>query len=239
MFIRNSANILGPYILIGHSQGGLYVQHFTRLYPDEVAGCVFLDPVSPQNDRFAQELEAHVFRRSGVDKLPAIKLTELLCKLGVLPLLKPLLMESPPFYYYKNLPRDVVETLWRHHLRPELYETAVAEYSQAFQAANIQQLLERPFPSVPLIVVYHSAAIIIDEIVQYGGLSREEAQQVESLWERLTRSYLELASESRWVVAERSSHFIPLDQPDLVVAATTEMLTALETQSSPVQEQRQ
>jgi pimeloyl-ACP methyl ester carboxylesterase len=231
--VLHDANICGPYVLIGHSQGGLYAQHFARLYPDEVAGCIFLDPVSPQNDRFAQELSTRVFRGSGVDKLPAIKLMGTLCKLGILPLLKPLLMKSPPFYYYKNLPRDVVETLWRHHLRPELYATAVAEYTQAFQAANLARLLERPFPNIPLTVIYHNAAIIIDEIVRYGGLSREEAQQVESLWEQLTRSYLELACESRWIVAEHSSHFIPLDQPDLVIAAITEMPSALENESLP------
>jgi pimeloyl-ACP methyl ester carboxylesterase len=36
-----------PYILIGHSMGGLYMQHFARQYPDEVKGLVLVDAVYP------------------------------------------------------------------------------------------------------------------------------------------------------------------------------------------------
>jgi len=226
--VLQSANVPGPYILVGHSQGGLYVQHFARLFSDEVAGCVFLDPLSTQDDRFARELDPRVYRGSGVDKRPAIRMTATLCKLGLLPLFKPLLIKSPPFYYYKNLPQVVMEIIWRHHLRPELYSTSLAEYEETHQPANTQQLMEHEFPNIPVAVLYHNAEIIIEEIIKYGGLSREEAQQVESLWENLTRSYLELAVNSKWIVAEDSSHFIPLDQPELVVSAIKEMLMALD-----------
>ncbi len=36
-----------PYILVGHSLGGLYLQLFAREYPKEVAGMVLIDSVSP------------------------------------------------------------------------------------------------------------------------------------------------------------------------------------------------
>lgn len=36
-----------PYILVGHSIGGLYVQLFSRLHPDEVAGMVLVDSTHP------------------------------------------------------------------------------------------------------------------------------------------------------------------------------------------------
>jgi pimeloyl-ACP methyl ester carboxylesterase len=39
-----------PYILIGHSLGGHVIRYFTYLYPDEVAGIVFLD--HPHEDWF-------------------------------------------------------------------------------------------------------------------------------------------------------------------------------------------
>lgn len=39
-----------PYILIGHSLGGHIIRYFTHLYPDEVAGLVFLD--HPHEDWF-------------------------------------------------------------------------------------------------------------------------------------------------------------------------------------------
>lgn len=36
-----------PYVLIGHSLGGLYVQHFARQYPNEIHGMVLVDALSP------------------------------------------------------------------------------------------------------------------------------------------------------------------------------------------------
>jgi pimeloyl-ACP methyl ester carboxylesterase len=40
-----TAAIPGPYILVGHSFGGLVVKHFAALYPGEVYGLVLVDPV--------------------------------------------------------------------------------------------------------------------------------------------------------------------------------------------------
>ena len=49
------AHVPGPYVLAGHSFGGLYVRTYAAKYPDEVAGLVLVDstaakstPVSPQ-----------------------------------------------------------------------------------------------------------------------------------------------------------------------------------------------
>lgn len=36
-----------PYILVGHSRGGLYMQLFARRHPDEVGGLVLVDAVYP------------------------------------------------------------------------------------------------------------------------------------------------------------------------------------------------
>jgi pimeloyl-ACP methyl ester carboxylesterase len=36
-----------PYILVGHSAGGLYAQLYARLFPGEVAGLVLVDPTHP------------------------------------------------------------------------------------------------------------------------------------------------------------------------------------------------
>ena len=37
-----------PYLLVGHSIGGLYQYVYARLYPEEVAGLVLLDPTHPE-----------------------------------------------------------------------------------------------------------------------------------------------------------------------------------------------
>jgi pimeloyl-ACP methyl ester carboxylesterase len=46
--LLNRAGEQGPYVLAGHSAGGLYVLNFAQLYPDEVAGVTLLDSMSPE-----------------------------------------------------------------------------------------------------------------------------------------------------------------------------------------------
>jgi pimeloyl-ACP methyl ester carboxylesterase len=42
------AHVPGPYVLAGHSFGGLYVQSFAAQFPDDVAGLVLLDSTAPK-----------------------------------------------------------------------------------------------------------------------------------------------------------------------------------------------
>jgi pimeloyl-ACP methyl ester carboxylesterase len=60
----------GPYLLAGHSFGGLYVLTFAALYPDEVAGMVLVDSTAPASaatpgpapsgDSGSSELRGHI-----------------------------------------------------------------------------------------------------------------------------------------------------------------------------------
>lgn len=45
--LLHAANVPGPYVLAGHSFGGLYVLTFAAHYPHEVAGLVLIDSTSP------------------------------------------------------------------------------------------------------------------------------------------------------------------------------------------------
>ena len=45
--LLHSVPIPGPYILVGHSLGGLNVRLYTARYPDEVHGLVLIDPTPP------------------------------------------------------------------------------------------------------------------------------------------------------------------------------------------------
>ena len=45
--LLDNADISGPYVLVGHSFGGLYVRMFAEQYPDEVVGMVFIEGTLP------------------------------------------------------------------------------------------------------------------------------------------------------------------------------------------------
>ncbi len=42
--LLRTADVLAPYLLVGHSLGGLYARHYAQRFPDEVAGLLLLDP---------------------------------------------------------------------------------------------------------------------------------------------------------------------------------------------------
>ena len=43
-----AAGVARPYVLVGHSLGGTRIRMFAGVYPNEVAGLVFVDPTPPQ-----------------------------------------------------------------------------------------------------------------------------------------------------------------------------------------------
>jgi len=45
--VLQSKGLKPPYVLVGHSLGGLYMQHFARRYPDEVKALVLVDSTHP------------------------------------------------------------------------------------------------------------------------------------------------------------------------------------------------
>src|SRR5215218_8769332 len=42
--LLTAAEVPTPYVLVGHSLGGLYARHYAQRYPGEVSGLVLLDP---------------------------------------------------------------------------------------------------------------------------------------------------------------------------------------------------
>ena len=57
--LLTNAGMEGPFIMVGHSKGGLYVRQYAQMYPQEVAGLVLLDSSNPyQFDRYPDLLQA-------------------------------------------------------------------------------------------------------------------------------------------------------------------------------------
>lgn len=68
----SAAEIEGPYLLVGHSLGGLLVRVFARLYPQETAGLVLIDPVT---------VERHELLPYGMDDI-SLGIIRALARLG-------------------------------------------------------------------------------------------------------------------------------------------------------------
>jgi pimeloyl-ACP methyl ester carboxylesterase len=214
-----------PYILVGHSQGGLYVNHFCRLFPNVVGGVVFIDPVSPDDVRFRQELLPRVYRKSGVDKAGFLKKQRWLSGFGFLRLMKPVLLKPPLVSPYRSMHRNAFRAFWNNFLTPRSSQTALNEYIQSHDPRNAVDLKNSgSFPAVPLRVLVHNSEIMRDAIVRFGDLSREEADKVENLWQELMRAHAALSPLGKVVVSETGNHLIHLTQPDIVIRTILEVV---------------
>jgi pimeloyl-ACP methyl ester carboxylesterase len=80
--LLEGAGIEGPYVLVGHSFGGLYAQTYAARYPDEVAGVVLIESSHPE--QFSQRPEA---RDSYEPQKQIFAVASLLARLGLVRLL--------------------------------------------------------------------------------------------------------------------------------------------------------
>jgi pimeloyl-ACP methyl ester carboxylesterase len=77
--LLTKAGIDGPYVLVGHSFGGMYMQTYAARYPDEVAGVALVDS-STDPDQFSPRPEA---RDSYEPQKQSFAVVPLLVRLGV------------------------------------------------------------------------------------------------------------------------------------------------------------
>lgn len=75
--LLRQSQVSPPYVLVGHSMGGLFIRVFAACYPDEVAGMVLLDAVHPDQHLRSPAIDTHM--RSGFRFLQPVPL---LARLG-------------------------------------------------------------------------------------------------------------------------------------------------------------
>src|SRR5829696_2785608 len=129
------ARVPGPYVLAGHSFGGLYIQSFAAQFPDQVAGMVLLDSTAP-NPGPAQptNTESYSLLRRVAVLLPAV------AHLGAGRLLNPFSFGTlPP----RSRDEARANTATARHLASWIEELLAASAS-AHQASSLTNLNGKP-----------------------------------------------------------------------------------------------
>ena len=214
----------GPYILVGHSFGGLTTRLFAARYPDDVAGLVLLDPVGPgewvpltERERRRLAGGAKLCRRAaGLARFGGTRLVALLARAGahtiariaVLFISSGVLADTRstigPLGKLPAEERALVRMFW---VQPKFYAAMAGQIEalpeSAVQVARAGDRLE----GKPVVVI--SAA------------NADPARLAEQI------AIAQLSSRGRHLLAGASGHWVQLDEPELVTGAVLEAIADL------------
>jgi pimeloyl-ACP methyl ester carboxylesterase len=222
-----SAGIKPPYILVGHSFGGLIMRRYAVTYPEDVAGVLLIDPMRceewPPLNPAKQSMVNRGKRLSGFAipiarfGLARLAVTSLLCRSGRLsgqlagavgPGGRHVLQRVTE--EVGKMPREVWPIVAAHWSRPGYYAgmrnhlEAVPETVREMQNAD-------PIHDIPVMVLT-------------PGKSTPLSGQC----------LAKIGDNVRQVIATASAHWIHLDEPELVVDSIREMVMATTPEPVPV-----
>jgi pimeloyl-ACP methyl ester carboxylesterase len=220
----HQAGIEGPYILVGHAFGGDNVRTFAQRYTAEVAGLVLVEadvgiPDERRGDpaRIAELRECRDAVASGkpLPPLPAR---------GNRP------ARSCAQQFFRGLP----EAAWSAALNAKLLELATTKV--AMYDAYISEMEQMGADDEYLEAHHHSLGSRPVRVLStgYHGIHAldpahpldAQQQHYEHEVAAAQAAWLKLSSNARQLFTDKSSEYIPFDQPDFVIDAIREVYVA-------------
>ena len=213
------ANIKPPYILVGHSFGGLVMRRYAISYPEDVAGVVLVDPMRceewpPLNPGRQSEIDRgkKLFRfaipiaRVGLARLAV---TSLFLRSGRTAQRLASAAGDGGMHVLDRVKNEVGK------MPQEVWPMVAAHWSRPGNFAGMRSHV-MAVPDTVREMQNAEPILKIPVLVLTPGKSTP-----------LTDDYLaRIGCRVRQVIAHKSAHWIHLDQPDLVVDSIREMVTA-------------
>lgn len=210
-------------VIIGHSQGGMYASEFCGIYPEIVKGLILLDPLSIEDNRFKKELTARELKKSGADKSKNFMILEVLAKLGLKNVVKKVMSQAPPFYY-AGFSEEQKEDIRNSLVNITHLNTCREEYRLAHDDEALRNMVSKDkYPDIPIILVTHSSEEAIQENMEFGRNSRSFAVRIEQLWQEIMKVYLDYSERAIWMQAKKSTHYIQLTEPELIIESVNNL----------------
>jgi pimeloyl-ACP methyl ester carboxylesterase len=214
-----AAGIHPPYVLVGHSFGGMVMRRFALLYPSEVSGVLLVDPMRCSEwppidaDRQATLNRGVNWMRVAIPAahvgLARLAVTSALCGSGRIArrmasasgdggrhLLGRVTGEL------EKMPREIWPVVAAHWSRPDFYK-GMQRHIEAVPKTVREMCDAEPIADIPVLVLTPGKSTPLGE----DDLDR-------------------IGINVKQVIATESAHWIHLDEPDLVIQSIREIVTA-------------
>jgi pimeloyl-ACP methyl ester carboxylesterase len=215
------AGIPPPYVLVGHSFGGLVIRGFARAHPADVAGLVFVDPLHPEEWCEPSQHQRHLLRGG----IFLSKVGALLARLGVVRVCLALLSGGAPAAprQFSRLFGRSAAALLQHmvgevqKLPAEVLPAVQAHWSnpKAFRGMW-QHLAAMPGCSADLAAGTDDFGDTPVVVLSAGARNAR--------WLDADARLARASSRGRHIVSRHSGHWVHLDDPDLVVRAIQDVI---------------
>ncbi len=201
----------GPYILVGHSLGGLVAETFAEGYPDETAGLVLVDAPGP-DDTLGYFGRLVRVRTLAHRTIPPIQTMETNPPVPISDAEREQAMKykshkiNPP---YDRLPAEIQKLqLWAQMLPPKVAVNEKNDYiPEEFQLLYEIQQFGHPLGGKPLITM-----------IGMQGAGEEKIEE--------KKAFQTLSTNSKVVEVQDAGHAIHLQDPDAVVSAIHDVMNA-------------
>jgi pimeloyl-ACP methyl ester carboxylesterase len=223
--LLDKAGAAPPYVLVGHSFGGVLVQLYASTYPSHVAGVVLIESGSLNPLRFVNGKLTRPAESATGAAIPAVKtsgpLRETDIPPRVLSMMEAAARDSGP--HANDSPRDKLPREAQRMRTWALSQVKTyAANDNPFEGEELarmrtDQIKNAPaFGEIPLVVLVRGRP----EDQGPGAQAMEDEHRREQV------ASAGLSRKGRYIVADRSGHHVQLDQPDLVVTAIRDVIGA-------------
>ena len=188
----------GPFVLVAHSYGGLLVGQLARRHPELIAGAVFVDTPDEGVIYGGRYLE------QSNSMLTVVRLMSFAARGGILRLFNPMVAGLPAQFSVAD-----VAALRAFVARPDFLAAMVDDFGSLNRASAEERTSPAPgsLGAIPISVISHGVAFP----PPYDALNDG--------WDEGQARLAALSSNSELLTAEKSSHMIQFEQPDVVIDA--------------------
>ncbi len=207
--LLEKTNVPKPYILVGHSMGGMLIRFFINKYPQDVAGVILIDAECP-NDELYLSPKLYEMVNQG---LPSgfLKFAN---SVGLVRLM------------YKNIFPDKEEYKYQNTIMPALIHKSVyglLEEGNQMPFLKKDATKIKSFGNIPLCIISATDRNRFDSFIEDKRLRNE----IVDAWDKMQKDLLNLSTDSKQIIVPNSSHYITQDQPKVIEDAVESMINKI------------